>query len=75
MLLSYFFLYPNDIQKYANDGDELMWNIATDPQECISNNKQMTPSFDVKLPFTLASNNDGLEKTLWNLNRESMLRY
>ena len=58
------FLYADDIQKYANDRGALMWNIANDPRECISNNKVMTPSFDVKLPFTLTSDNDELEKDI-----------
>lgn len=58
------FLYADDIQKYANDRGALMWNIATDPRECIGNNKQMTPSFDVKLPFALAYDNEELEKDI-----------
>lgn len=55
------FLYADDIQQYANDRGALMWNLATDPRDCIRNNKQSTPSFDVKLPFPLASDNEQLE--------------
>lgn len=58
------FLYADDIQKYAKDRGALMWNIATDPRERIGNNKVMTPNFDVKLPFTLASDNEELEKDI-----------
>ncbi len=47
-----------------------MWNIATDPRECIGNNKVMTPSFDVKMPFTLASDNDQLEKDIIEFDQE-----
>lgn len=64
------FLYADDIQEYANDRGALMWNIATDPRECIGNNKQMTPCFDVKLPFTLASNNEELEKDIMEFEQE-----
>lgn len=64
------FLYADDIQKYANDRGALMWNLATDPRKCISNNKQMTPSFDVKLPFTLASDNEQLEKDIMEFDQE-----
>ena len=64
------FLYADDIQKYANDRGALMWNLATDPRECISNNKQMTPGFDVKLPFTLASDNEQLEKDIMEFSQE-----
>lgn len=55
------FLYADDIQQYANDRGALMWNLATDSRDCIRNNKQITPSFDVKLPFPLASDNEQLE--------------
>lgn len=65
------FLYADDIQEYAGDRGALMWNLATDPRECIGNNKVMTPSFDVKLPFTLASDNDQLEKDIMGFDQEA----
>lgn len=58
------FLYADDIQQYANDRGALMWNLATDPRDCIRNNKQITPSLDVKLPFPLASDNEQLEQDI-----------
>ena len=64
------FLYADDIQKYANDRGALMWNLATDPRDCIGNNKVMTPGFDVKLPFTLASDNEQLEKDIMEFDQE-----
>lgn len=63
------FLYADDIQKYAKDRGALMWNIATDPRERIGNNKIMTPNFDVKLPFTLASDNEELEKDIMEFDK------
>lgn len=65
------FLYADDIQEYAGDRGALMWNLATDPRECIGNNKVMTPSFDVKLPFTLASDNNQLEKDIMGFDQEA----
>lgn len=65
------FLYADDIQAYAGDRGALMWNLATDPRECIGNNKVMTPSFDVKLPFTLASDNNQLEKDIMGFDQEA----
>ncbi len=64
------FLYADDIQQYANDRGALMWNIATDPRESVGNNKVMTPSFDVKLPFTFASDNDQLDKDIMEFDQE-----
>lgn len=63
------FLYADDIQKYAKDRGALMWNIATDPRERIGNNKVMTPNFDVKLPFSLASDNEELEKDIMEFDK------
>lgn len=63
------FLYADDIQKYAKDRGALMWNIATDPRERIGNNKIMTPNFDVKLPFSLASDNEELEKDIMEFDK------
>ena len=54
------FLYADDVQKYSKDRGQLMWNMATDERNNIGNNKDITPMFDVKLPFTLAYNNDQL---------------
>lgn len=65
------FLYADDIQEYAGDRGALMWNLATDPRECIGNNKVMTPGFDVKLPFTLASDNDQLEKDIMGFDQKA----
>lgn len=64
------FLYADDIQKYTNDRGALMWNLATNPRNAISNNKIMTSRFDLKLPFTLAGNNDQLERDIMNFDRE-----
>lgn len=64
------FLYADDIQKYASDRGALMWNIATDPRDCIGNNKAMTPNFDVKMPFTLAGDNDQLERDIMEFDQE-----
>ena len=54
------FLYADDVKKYTHDRGSLMWNLATDERNNIGNNKDITPMFDVKLPFTLAYNNEQL---------------
>lgn len=58
------FIYADDIKQYATDRGNLMWNIATDALDNISNNKKMTPKFDVRFPFSVAEDNDGLEKII-----------
>ncbi|MGN0316413.1 MAG: CDP-glycerol glycerophosphotransferase family protein [Lachnospira sp.] len=64
------FIYADDINKYANDRGNLMWNIATDPLDDISNNKKMTPDFDVRFPFRVAENNDDLERIINDYNSD-----
>lgn len=58
------FIYADDIQKYANDRGSLMWNLATDPLDHVRNNKDITPEFDVRFPFSIAINNDELEHNI-----------
>lgn len=65
------FLYADDIQQYANDRGALMWNLATDPRDSIRNNKQITSSFDVELPFPLSSDNEQLEKDIMAFDRNT----
>lgn len=55
------FVYADDIQKYAHDRGSLMWNLATDPLDNVSNNKDVIPMFDIKFPFSIAKNNDEME--------------
>ena len=64
------FIYADDIEKYAKDRGALMWNLATDPQDNIENNKDITPNFDVKFPFGVATNNDELEKLILGFDHE-----
>ena len=63
------FLYADDVQKYAKDRGQLMWNLATDERNNVGNNKDITPMFDVKLPFTLAYNNEQLFYDIRNFNK------
>lgn len=58
------FIYADDIRKYAHDRGELMWNLAMDRLDCIGNNKAVTPDYDLKLPFTVATDNDELESNI-----------
>lgn len=58
------FLYADDVQKYAKDRGQLMWNLVTDARRAIGNNKDITPEFDLKMPFSLAHDNQELEKDI-----------
>ena len=62
------FIYADDIEKYAYDRGSLMWNIVTDPLDCVTNNKVMTPEIDAVLPFPIACDNAGLEKNILNFD-------
>lgn len=58
------FIYADDISKYAEDRGSLMWNLATDPLDHVTNNKTMTPDFDVVFPFSVSVNNEELEENI-----------
>ena len=62
------FLYADDVKKYTHDRGSLMWNLATDDRLHIKNNKEMTPNFDVELPFPLAENNEQLMQDIENFD-------
>lgn len=62
------FIYADDIQKYANDRGSLMWNLASDSLDRVTNNKEMTPELDLVFPFSVATDNDGLEKNIRNFD-------
>lgn len=64
------FIYADDIEKYAKDRGALMWNLATDPKDDIGNNRDITPNFDVRFPFGVATNNDELEKLILGFDNE-----
>lgn len=58
------FIYADDIQKYAKDRGDLMWNLATDPRHDVKNNKKFTPKLDVQFPFPISSDNEQLEEDI-----------
>ena len=47
-----------------------MWNIASDPRHNVENNKSVTPKFDVKFPFPVASDNGQLEEDIMEFQQE-----
>lgn len=64
------FLYADDVQKYAKDRGQLMWNMATDDRHSISNNKDITPAFDLTMPFPLSHDNQELEEDILEFNQK-----
>lgn len=64
------FLYADDIQKYAEDRGNLMWNFVTDSLDRITNSKVALPNLDVVFPFSVAVDNDTLEKNISSFSVE-----
>ena len=58
------FIYADDIQKYAQDRGSLMWNLATDPLDRITNNKDVLPKMDLIFPFSVSVDNESLEQNI-----------
>ncbi len=68
------FIYADDIKKYANDRGSLMWNIATDPLDHVTNNKTVMPDFDEVFPFSISEDNDYLEKEILEFDESKYKR-
>ncbi len=64
------FIYADDIQKYSKDRGQLMWNIATDPLDHVTNNKSITPEYDEVFPFSISVDNNTLEKNVLDFNTQ-----
>ncbi len=64
------FLYADDVRKYALDRGQLMWNLATDDRLHIGNNKDITPEFNIEIPFSLARDNNELEYDIISFNND-----
>jgi CDP-glycerol glycerophosphotransferase len=58
------FLYADDIGQYTHDRGNMMWNFMEDELDHVTNNKEITPGYDVVLPFSIATDNDELERNI-----------
>lgn len=67
------FLYADDIEQYINDRGSLLWNLSTDSDAVVRNNRLMTPGIDVILPYPVAQNNEELETRILNFDMEDYL--
>lgn len=64
------FLYADDIEKYTHDRGNLMWNLSTDSLSNVTNNRIMTPEINAVLPFSIAQNNEELERHILYFDEE-----
>ena len=67
------FIYANDIEDYANDRGELMWNMNQRSEvwsDCISSRMEIKPGKRVQLPFPIATNNEMMEKIIGDFDQE-----
>ena len=51
----------------------MLWNMTTDSDAIIRNNRQMTPGMDVILPYPVAQNNEELESRILKFDMEDYL--
>lgn len=64
------FIYADDIEKYVKDRGSILWDFSRDSYAPIKNNKEMTPDIDTVLPYSLAQNNEELEKNILEFNED-----
>lgn len=58
------FIYTDDIEKYIRDRGSLLWDFSTVSDGIIKNDQEMIPGIDTELPYSVAQNNDELEKNI-----------
>lgn len=58
------FIYADDIEKYIQDRGSILWDFSGVSGGIIKNNQEMIPGIDAELPFTVAQNNDELERDI-----------
>ncbi len=68
------FIYADDIEQYIKDRGGLLWNLSEDTSKAVLNNKRMTPNLDLILPFSIAKNNDELEKNILEFDTDEYLK-
>ncbi len=64
------FIYADDIKQYQHDRGSLYWNMATDSLDKIRSNQEIFGDANWKFPFSVATNNDELEKNIERFDRE-----
>ncbi|MDE6567438.1 MAG: CDP-glycerol glycerophosphotransferase family protein [Lachnospiraceae bacterium] len=67
------FIYADDIEKYLNDRGSMLWNMSTDSNRPVTNNKNMTPGIDTILPYPIAQNNDELEEIILQFDEKKYI--
>lgn len=62
------FLYADDLEEYMMARGGQQWLFSRDLSSPIINNREMMPNLDLELPFSLAQNNDELDKNILSFN-------
>lgn len=64
------FIYADDIEKYVNERGSLLWELSFDTDKPVRNNKNVEPDIGAILPFSIAKNNDELERRIEEFDTE-----
>ncbi len=64
------FIYADDIEKYIRDRGSILWDFSRISDGIIKNNQEMIPGIDTELPYSVAQNNDELERNILEFDGE-----
>lgn len=64
------FIYADDMEEYMRDRGSMLWDFLRISEGIIKNNQEMTPGIDTELPYTVARNNDELERNIMDFNQD-----
>lgn len=68
------FIYADDIQTYIKDRGSMLWDFSDVVSGVIRNDHEMIPGIDTELPYTIAQNNDELERNILEFNESKYER-
>lgn len=64
------FIYADDIDTYRKDRGGLMWDMSSEDRNSVKLDKEVFTSMDVKLPFSVAKNNDQLVEDILGFDKD-----
>lgn len=64
------FIYADDIEQYEHDRGSLYWTITANSLDDVRSNKEILKNVNWKFPFSIASDNDELERNILSFDRE-----
>lgn len=68
------FIYADDLEQYMNDRGGMQWDFSRVKDGIVTNNKEMTPNLDLRLPYPVATDNAEMSQNILEFDVEKYER-